>query len=245
MERALALDPNLADAYASLGAVLTWYDWDFEAADEAFKRAIELGPQNTFAHYWYAILLDFINRKDEARAQLDAAIRIDPLALQIRNGLGNHYQWHGEYDAAINEYRGILRLDPDFQNARWWLAVAYLESGRVPEGLAALDSVPQTFANDLTALRGWGLAQLGRREEARAALATVPRDGPSSSVTYIASGYMLLGQPDEAFAQLRAAYDRREYSLLGIVMTPAGDPLRADPRFNQLIQDIGLAKYWQ
>jgi len=244
VERALALEPDLPEAFASLGAILTWYDWDFDAADQAFKRAIALGPQNVFAHYWYALLLDYVNRKDEARAELETALRLDPLALQIRNGLGNHFQWHGDYDAAIRQYRANLRLDPDFQNSRWWLAVACLEAGRVSEGLAALDSVPRTFAKDLEAIRGWGLAQLGRREEARAALASMPRETSGSALTYVVRGYMLIGEPDEAFAQLRRAYERRDYPILQLVMTPAGDPLRADPRFKTLVQEIGLSKYW-
>ncbi len=245
VDRALALEPDLPEAHVSLGAILSWYEWDFDAADAAFRRAIELGPQNAFAHYWYAILLNLINRPDEARARIDAALQLDPLALQIRNGLANQYQWQGEYEAAIREYRDILRIDPAFQNARRWLGLALVEAGRPREGLAVLDSVPEAFATDAAAVRGWALAQLGRRDEALAALATVPRDAGSTAVTYFVRGYVLLGRPDDAFRVLRAAFDRREYSLLQIVVTPASDPLRADPRFTALLADIGLLRYWQ
>ncbi len=245
VDRALALEPDLPEAHVSLGAILSWYEWDFDAADAAFRRAIELGPQNAFAHYWYAILLNLINRPDEARARIDAALQLDPLALQIRNGLANQYQWHGDYEAAIREYRDILRIDPAFQNARRWLGLALVEAGRPQEGLAVLDSVPEAFATDAAAVRGWALAQLGRRDEALTALATVPGDAGSTAVTYFVRGYVLLGRPDDAFRVLRAAFDRREYSLLQIVVTPASDPLRADPRFTALLADIGLLRYWQ
>jgi len=184
-----------------------------------------------------------VNRPSEARAQLDTALTLDPLALQIRNGLGNHYQWRGDYDAAIREYRNILAIDPGFQNARRWLADAYLEAGKPLVALPLLDSLPPGFADDDPALRGWALAQLGRFDEARAALG-VARDQLGSGLAWV-QGYWLLGRPDDAFRVLRAAFEQRSYDLLQIVFVPTSDPLRTDPRFNQLLGDIGLARYWQ
>jgi len=244
IDRALALDPQLADAQVSLGAILSWYEWDFEGADAAFQKAIALDPQHAFARYWYSLLLNFTNRPDEARTMLEAALRLDPLALQLRNGLGNQFQWRGDYDAAIREYRTILAIDPTFQNARRWLGIAYLDAGRPAEGLAVLDSVPAGFSTDEEAVRGWALAQLGRRDEALAALATLG-DTPASSLSYVLRGYSLVGKPDEAFQLLRAAVGLRQYPLLQLVFMPATEPLRADPRFNAVLEEIGLLKYWQ
>ncbi len=244
VDKALALNPELAEAHVSLGAILSWYEWDFAGADRAFQRALALNPENAFARYWYSLLLDYTNRREEARAQIEAALRLDPLALQIRNGIANRHQWYGDYESAIREYRAILEIDPDFQNARRWLGVAYLEAGQPREGLAVLDSVPESFAGDVESLRGWGLALLGRTDEARLALrGLLPRG--ASSLPYAVRGYSVLGEPDEAFRALHGAWDARLYPLLQMVLTPASDPLRRDLRFNQLLEDIGLLKYWQ
>ncbi len=243
-DRALELAPDLAEAHTSLGAILSWYEWDFDAATREFQRAIELDPENAFAHYWYAILLDYINRRAEARSELDIALTLDPLALQIRNGLGNHYQWHGEFDAAIREYRGILAIDPDFHNARRWLGLTYIEAGQPLEGLAALDSLPRGFTGEEMAIRGWAYAELGRLEDARAALNSL-RNPASVDITYIARAYVRIGLHDEAFRVLRAAFEERSYTILQIAVAPMSDPIRSDPRFNELLQDIGLLRYWQ
>lgn len=243
VESALALNPELADAYTSLGAILSWYEWDQDEAERAYLRALELDPNSTFAHYWYALLLDYTNRPDDALAALSAALALDPLALQVRNGLGNHYQWLGDFDAAIEIYKSILQIDPDFHNARRWLATAYLEAGRPDEALAAVDSLPQGYTN-LSGLRGWAFAQLGRLEDSRSQFSQVPLDGRNVELAHTATGLGLSGEVDAAYALLHAAVESRAYPVLQMVFLPRANPIRLDPRFAALLADLKLGQYW-
>lgn len=244
VDRALALDPVLPDAYTSIEAVLSWYEWDFEAAEEAFLTAIELDSGSAFAHYWYAIMLDRTNRPGEARTALDIALELDPLALQIRNGLGNHLYWAEDYDGAIREYRAILVIDPDFQNARTWLARAYEDSGSPAAALAVLDSIPASFFGVSETPRALALAKLGRDEEALERLEARGLEASVASAA-VARAYFLLGRPDEAFRVLRAAIEERQYLILDVGLVPKDDPIRSDPRFDTILADIGLLCYWQ
>ncbi len=243
VDSALALNPRLADAYTSLGAILSWYEWDQDEAQRAYRRALELDPNSTFAHYWYAMSLDYANRPDDALAELNAALALDPLALQVRNGLGNHYQWRGDLDAAIETYESILEIDPGFHNARRWLATAYLEAGRPEEALSMVDSLPEGYTN-VSGLRGWAFSQLGRVEASRSQFERLPADGRSVDVAYAAMGLGLSGEVDAAFELLHAAVDSRTYPSLALVFIPPTSPIRLDPRFAELVSDLNLRQYW-
>jgi len=240
--RALELDPLLAEAHTSMGAVLGWYDWDFEKSNRAYRRAIELDPANALAHYWFALNLDYTNRKSDARAQHDIALRLDPLALQLRNGLANHLQFWGETDAAIRVYEESLRIDPAFHNARRWLGLTYLQAGRPEESLATLDDLPEGFSDD-SGVRGWAYALLGQSEKATQVLSEA-RSETAVDLVYIAGAYAELGLMDEAFGVLQHGIDERMYPLLQVVFIPPSARLRADPRFNDVVTAIGLQEYW-
>ena len=245
VDAALALEPDLSAAHTSLGAILAWYDWDFAGAVREYQRAIALDPANAFAHYWYAIVLDYTNRPDEARAEIETALALDPLALQIRNGLANHYQWRGDHESAIREYRAILAIDPAFHNARRWVVTALIDANRSADALAVLDSVPLDFVGGDTSLRAEALAQLGRSGEAMAELDVVRRSGPGSTPFRAARALAFMGRMDDAFQVLRSALDRRNYEVLQLPFVPASHPLRADPRFDGVLAGIGLLRYWQ
>jgi serine/threonine-protein kinase len=240
--RALELDPLLAEAHTSMGAVLGWYDWDFEKSNRAYRRAIELDPANALAHYWFALNLDYTNRKSDARAQHDIALRLDPLALQLRNGLANHLQFWGETDAAIRVYEESLRIDPAFHNARRWLGLTYLQAGRPEESLATLDDLPEGFSDD-SGVRGWAYALLGQSEKATQVLSEA-RSETAVDLVYIAGAYAELGLMDEAFGVLQHGIDERMYPLLQVVFILPSARLRADPRFNDVVTAIGLQEYW-
>ncbi len=244
IDRALQIDPLLADAHTSLAAIQAWYEWDFAAAEQSFSRAIELDPGNAFAHYWFGAILDYTNRPDEALKQLELALQIDPLAMQVRNGLSNHLQWLGQLDEAIASYRETLLIDPAFHNARRWMAMALLEAGRPQEALEALAAIPEGFADGMNALHAWAAIQMGDPDTGRALL-----EAPDAQLTvdlaYAAQAYASLGDMDAAFRLLQKAVAERQYSVLQLGLTPASDPLRLDPRFYEILSEINLAPYWE
>ena len=191
-----------------------------------------LDPGNAFAHYWFGTILDYMNRPDEALKQLKLALQLDPLALQVRNGLSNHLQWLGELDAAIASFQETLRIDPAFHNARRWLSLAYLEAGRPQEALEALALIPEGFADSANAIHALAALQMGDPDIARAFLNA--RDAELTvDLVYAASAYAALGDLDDAFRLLQKAVAERQYSVLQLGLTPSSDPLRSDPRFHE------------
>jgi len=244
VDRALQIDPLLADAHTSLAAIQAWYEWDFVAAEQSFNRAMELDPGNAFAHYWFGTILDYMNRPDEALKQLKLALQLDPLALQVRNGLSNHLQWLGELDAAIASYQETLRIDPAFHNARRWLSLTYLEAGRPQEALDALAAIPEGFANSANAIHALAAIQMGDPDTARAFL-NARNAELTVDLVYAASAYAALGEMDDAFRLLQQAVAERQYSVLQLGLTPSSDPLRSDPRFREILSAINLAPYWE
>lgn len=244
VDRALQIDPLLADAHTSLAAIQAWYEWDFVAAEQSFNRAIELDPGNAFAHYWLGTILDYMNRPDEALRQIELALQLDPLALQIRNGLSNHLQWLGELDAAIASYQETLRIDPAFHNARRWLALAFLEAGRPQEALEALAVIPEGFADSANAIHALAAIRMGDPDTARAFL-NAPDAVLTVDLVYAASAYAALGDMDHAFRLLQKAVAERQYSVLQLGLTRSSDPLRSDPRFREILSEINLAPYWE
>jgi adenylate cyclase len=242
-EQAIGLAPGLADAHVSRGATLHWYYFDYDAAEQSFRRAIELDPRHAFARYWLGILLSVINRPEEALTQVQRARELEPLALQIRAGVGDAYLWSGQPARALEEYQEVFRLDPAFHNSRRWSAEALMELGRPAEALVELDGIPAAW-RDLRALRARALAQLGRKAEAEALLEVLIAEATPVPSVEIAYAFAELGRMDDAVRWIRRGIQERDFRAQFIGHTPAGHPLRADARFRQLLREAGLDRYW-
>ena len=124
--KALELDEDLAEAHASLGNVLACYHWDWMAAELEFQRAIELNPRCATAHHWYAEMLCYVKRLDEAVGEIHLAMELDPLSLAINTDAAWVLYCGRQYDAAIEQLHKVLDLEPEFLPARTQLAVTYL-----------------------------------------------------------------------------------------------------------------------
>src|SRR5512147_695058 len=125
--RALELDGQLAEAHNSLAFCLDIFDWDFEAAGEEFRRAIELNPGYATAHHWYAWHLSVVGQPDEAIAEMRRAESLDPLSLIIMAELAELLVMSHSYDESIRQSRRTLELDPDFALAHNQLGEAFLQ----------------------------------------------------------------------------------------------------------------------
>ncbi len=241
--KALELDDTLAEAHASLGNVKHTYDWDFAGAEREFKRAIELNPNYTSAHHFYALLLASLGRWQQANDQIKRALDLEPFSLIINSSAGRILYLEREYDQAIKQLRKALELDPNFARAHFFLGQVYQEKGLNEQAVAEFQKALQLDVNQyLLAGLGYAYATSGKRDEAMKVLEQLKdlskqRYASSYGVAIIHLG---LGEKDAVFESLEKAYQERSEGLSSLMVEPRWDSLRTDPRFADLLKRIGL-----
>ncbi len=243
-ERALQVDPGLAEAHASLGAVLADYYWDWEGAERAFRRAIELDPDYVAARYWYSELLANLGRTAEALEMTRRAREVDPLSQLARADEGRAYYLARRYDEAIDSFRETLELGPQFV-AQLYLGLAHSQAGRHAEAIAAMQSFQAAYPRSPeVGLLGYVYARAGRHAEARRVLEerTDAHEPGDSSPMVIAGIHSGLGDLDAAFEWLQVAYEGRAWQMVFLRQEPVFDPLRGDPRYADLLDRLGLGE---
>jgi DNA-binding winged helix-turn-helix (wHTH) protein/TolB-like protein/Tfp pilus assembly protein PilF len=241
--KALAIDPELAEAHASLGLVLWLYDWDRAAGEREFRRAIALDRADAAACQWLAELLAEEGRPEEADREIRRALEIDPLSLVSNGDLGLLAYYRRDYEQAVRAYRQTLALAPDFSQAWMGLGLAYAQQGAGEQAIDAarrvtgLGEVPPAMA-----VLGYVYARAGKTREARAVLDDLLKLARTRFVSsyYVAGVFVGLGDRDRAFKWLERACDERASMLGTLKVDPAFDPLRADPRFAALLARVGL-----
>jgi TolB-like protein/DNA-binding winged helix-turn-helix (wHTH) protein len=242
--RALELDPNLPEAHTALALVVQNYDYDWQTADREYRRAIELNPNHATAHHWYAEHLGYRGRFDEAFRESERARQLDPLSLIIAADQGALLYYSRQYDRAIQQLRAVLEMDPSFPRAHL-IGRVYVEKGMFTEARANLE--------DMRRLRGegdwyWGeLAFIGGRtgqqELARRALKKLEDWNRRERVTTasLLLAYQGVGDSDKTLTYMEKAYAEHWNALTLLKVDPAYDPLRSDPRFQDLLRRVGLS----
>jgi serine/threonine protein kinase/Flp pilus assembly protein TadD len=245
-EKALRLEPTLAEAHASMAYVLNYYDWDRSGAEKEFKRALELDPNDAAAHHAYGRFLASMGRVDEARAELSRARELDPLSLAIQSNMGMVYYFARQYDEALQELQKVLELDPKFPVPYWGIGMCYEQLKKYPEALAQFQKgieLSGQGTNGIASLaHAYGLA--GQGAEARKILAELK---DRSKTKYVSSYqfaviYLGLGQNERGIAALEEAYRERSTLLGYLKMDPRFDVIRSDPRFQELLGRIHLSE---
>jgi DNA-binding winged helix-turn-helix (wHTH) protein/lipoprotein NlpI len=240
---ALALDPALAEAHNSLGVVELFYEWDWTAAEAAFRRAIELNPNYGDAHQRHGIYLTAMGRFAEARAALDRAQALDPLSRIIATIAAYPSYYSRDYDAAIRQYRHVIQVDPAFSMAHFRLGLALAHQGRHAQAIEAL-TISKGLSNDrdVVAALGQVHAMMGHRLEAEAAIAELHQRSKDTFVSPYALAviYAALGDRDDAFAWLEKALADKSYWIIYLKVDPALDAIREDPRFDVMVRRARL-----
>ena len=241
--KAVEIDPQSAEAHASLGLVLS-HRWDWAGAEAEFKRALELDPQYANAHHWYGDYLSIKGRHEEAVSEARRALELDPLNLMISTWVGLRYYMARDYSAAIKQNRESVELDPNFAAAHLLLGEDYIQAGIYGEGVNELRRAA-TLSGDsplYTAQLAVALAATGRRSEAlRIAHELQMASGKRYVSPYgLAQIYASLGRKDDAFKCLQAAYDEHGVWMGYLALDPAFDRYRSDQRFQELLRRIGL-----
>ena len=238
--RAIELDPSLSQAHASLAYIRFYFDWDWAGAGEAFRRAIELNPNDPVAHQWHALYLLAAGRPVEGMEEISRAQRLDPLSLPINTDVGFHHYYNGRYSDAIAQLQAVLAMKSDFGIAHLWLGRSYLEVGRLDESLAETASAEAKSPEwpVLVAGRGYTLGVMGRAGEARAVAEEMDDLSKRRFVTAYGTAlvYAGLGEKEQALAWLEKAFAERSHWLVWLRLDPRWKRLRGDPRFAALVE---------
>jgi adenylate cyclase len=243
-EKALAIDPNLAEAHASLGLVKFYYDWDWAGAEAEFKKALELNPGYPQAHQYYADFVKSFGRFDEALQEMKEALTLDPLSYSANTGIGHVLYLSRQYDKAIDHYRQVVELDPGFVPARLWFGRPYLQKGMFKEAIEQVEEGVK-LSNESTvslATLAQAYASAGRTADARKILEKLLARSDKQYVPsyWIALVYTSMGDKAEAMKYLERAYHERSSWLVWANVEPRFDSLRANPRFISLLTRIGF-----
>lgn len=241
--RAIEIDPQSAEAHASLGLILD-HKLDWPAAEAEFKRALQLDPRYANAHHWYGDYLSIRGRHDEALAEAKRALELDPLNLMIGTWVGLRYYLARKYDRAVEQGRNTVALDPNFAAAHLLLGESYVQIGAHQQGLAELQKAASLSGNSPLYLAQVAVAHAsaGRKAEA---LQIVSQLQKISSQRYVspyglAQIYAALNDKDQAFKWLQAAYEDHSVWMCYLAVDPVFDRFRSHPRFQDLLRRLAL-----
>ena len=243
VRKALELDDTLVEAHEQL-AEIKEKEWDWVGAEKEYRRALELNPNEALTHLYYAQFLNTVGRHQEALAEAKRAEQLDPLSAFISANVIARYQILGEYDLAIEQSRKALELDPNLVFAHHMLGYVYLGKEMNEE---AIERFQKAAGNE--DYGGWALASLGytygimgRKREALRILSQLKELSKRSYIepVWIAHTYVGLGQKDEALRLLEKAQKMNELEPFWLVVPGFFDPLRDDPRFQELLRRMNL-----
>ena len=242
--KALELDDQLAEAHASLGYILFWYEWDWNESENRFKRALELNPNSAETHMGYALLLSSTGRHAEALDEIKRAREHDPLNLLISALEGQSLTYAGRTDEALARLQSIFELDANYWLAHSLAASAYIEKGMYGEAVAEARKAKElSGASSIPASSlGYALAKSGRPAEARGLLGGLLKLSGERYVSpyHVALIYHALGERDETLAWLERGLEKRDPRMTSLKVEPKWNDLRTDPRFQNLLRRVGF-----
>ncbi len=242
--KALEIDPDLADAHASLALVLEDYDRDWTGAEREYRRAIELNPGYATAHHWYALLLARLGRHDEALREIEEAQKLDPLSLTINASVGLVLYFARRYDAGIAQLRKTLELEPNHAGSHACLGWAYLQKGMHQQAIAEFQKAvnQQNRSPDSLAGLAAAYAAAGKRDDAHRVLNRLQAlSRQANPVPYLTADiYVYLGEREEAFAWFERAFEAHDPTMGVLKVDPNLDSLRSDPRFQDLLRRMNF-----
>jgi TolB-like protein/DNA-binding winged helix-turn-helix (wHTH) protein len=242
--KALELDPSLAEAHTALALIVQNHDWDWPTAEREFRQAIALNPSYATAHHWYAEHLMWRGRFDDALRESELARELDPLSLIIAADNGAILYFSRQYDRAIDKLRSVSAINPNMSRAHL-LVATYANAGRFDQALADEERWrPLVQAPVHWATLAYVYGRAGRMADAQHAireLLQVSRREPVQARVFIWA-YAGVEDTAQTLAWLEKASAERSGEMVTIKVNPIYDFLRGDPRFQRLLDRVGLGK---
>lgn len=249
-QRAVDIDPNLAEAYTSRGFVKLAYDWDWLGAESDFRKALELNAKYPTAHQWYASYLMQMGKFEKAKEEIREAHQLDPFSPIIGSNLAHYSYYERRYDEAIEQCNKVLEMSPDFWVARHYRALAYTMKGSHQQAIAELRDLIGSPGEgplkegtvednpEMAASLAFAFAGAGRRNDAEAILERLKKLSNQRYVSplYIGIAYTGLNDKEKALEYLTKAYESRHPGLVLIRVDPLFDNLRSHDKFKELVK---------
>jgi TolB-like protein/Flp pilus assembly protein TadD len=246
IKRALALDPDLAEAHVSLGT-LHLFEWNLRDAEVALKLALRKNASLASAHTTYSHLLRYAGRFDEALEHAVKAKDLDPLSRGSHIALANTYFYAGQYQKATGELRHLLTIAPNFATGHYLLARVYEQEGRAADACAEyvrFQELSEQDSRSIEAVRQScrGAAATGLKAFYREQLRVHSSETVPGTAYVMAALHTALGEDEEAYRYLERAFEEKSQALLLLNTDPAFERIRAQPRFQRLLEKIGFAR---
>jgi len=241
--KALALDGSLAEAHLALAEIHWWSDWDFPAAEQEFKRAIELNPNDPKNYSLYGLFLArTLARFDEGKTMAERALQVDSLAPDVRSNIASVFYTSRQFDRVIEEANKLLELDRNSASGHRLLGGAYLLKGQYEQAIVELEKAVDRESGFGLERLGCAYAAAGRKNDALKKIAELQSLAERKYIPpmWFARIYVSLGDKERAFEWLEKAYAGRDDALTHLKTDPLLDSLRADPRFADLMRRVGL-----
>jgi tetratricopeptide (TPR) repeat protein len=238
VERALALNPDLAEAHTQMGRIKQQVDFDWAGADASFRRAVTLDPENPEVVRTAASSAAILGRSDEALQLRRRAVDLDPLNADSWELLAETKYYIGQLDEAAADFNKALELNPDVVAAHVTLSKIYVMQGRPQDALPEIELV--RYDPLRACLYAIAYHALGRKEQSDAALNKLITKYHASMAYQIAQVYAFRNQFNEAFEWLDRAYAQRDGGLIGTKVDPLLKNLHSDPRFAAFLKKLNL-----
>ena len=237
--KSIELDPELAEAHASLADIASEIEWDWQTAEKEFKQAIKLNPRYANAHHWYGDFLNMVGRYEEAITQKTLGLKLEPAVPIYQATAGNAYHLKRQYDEAIRQYRMTFDLEPNFHIAHYFLGETYMDCKMYENAIEEITNAIKFSDRSPQYLGALSLAYslAGRKKEAEKLLEELielERNRFVSSIAFIYA-YLGLGDQDKAIKYLQKSVESRDFPNLPVVIKfEIFDGLRSDPRFKEI-----------
>ena len=241
---ALKLDESLAEAHTSLASIKAVLDWDWQGAENEYRRAIELNPKYPTAHHWYAAQLLLQGRLDEALQEIKKAQQLDPVSFGINKDFAVILLYARDYDRALEQCRKTLEIEPHAGTMSVYIAQIYELKQKYPEAIAELEKAHAADPDDseITYALGQAYALSGKKDEALKISSDLNQPAKQNVFLPKEAAYLdtLLGEKEQAVAILEKAAEEHYLPVAEVKMDPRLAELRKDARIVELLQKIGL-----
>ena len=244
-QNALRLDEHLAEAHTSLAVIAQNYSWDWETATKEYKRAIELDPNYATAHHWYAECLALRGQFDDAQIEIDRARELDPLSLIIGADSGAILYFSRKYKLAIEQFRAVLDMEENFPRAHM-IIFAMVQQKQFSDALTTLQNWRANNYDSeqrLLMMEAYIRGSAGDTTMAGKVIAKLNKFQGGQKASALTMAIAEIGHHDEdkAIRWLKTALAERSIST-AVAVDPIYDPLRDDPRFKEILREMGLAQ---